>query len=459
MLWHDATTPVLVYAYAPYQANANLENLNFSVNTDQSTNGSLSSDFVRYVCSNTEEAPSSILSNGAIPVQFSHCLEQCIVNLSFADELGTQTPTVSSVQMLNVKTSCSYNVITGSCASSSLSNPQNVVMYPDVASSKYSVIVPTQDFEPNVRLFKITLSDGREFLYVPSAKVSLPTPGSCYTFNLRIGKDKVSLSSDITVTEWNENAGIFISSGDASELIDVTNHKIVSLQAGSITAADVQKVAPSGTRVLYIEGPINAADLKTIADNTNSLLVNLFDAKLDNSDGKFTNLDLTGHSTLFYTIDASYATSALALSWKLDDNNSQLQYLGKKITLTLNYPYPNSTIKATKDFFVGIFGIYLQELPYSVLFRTDDTAIAFDKVSANKLEHENLVGFNTDFDDMIKYNLKNKKISLPDGLYWYDDGSQMEWKSTYTTPVHIEKANVTTTTAKAIYHTNFHLYN
>ncbi|MFI3331267.1 MAG: fimbrillin family protein [Rikenellaceae bacterium] len=208
VLWRNSTDAVKIYAFASLIGNVATEytynNYSGIVDINQSSLASFtSSDFVTYI--NESYTPTS--TKLAIP--FEHKLSKFNIALSYGDQFGETTPTVTSVKV-NAVNKFTYTIISGVETVAATSDAATAITaYANTANTSYSVILPAQSITTG-NLIDIVI-DGDTF--------SLPA-GSGYSFvsnyeyniKVRVGKD-VTVVEDITVGGW--STGSDFSDGDA----------------------------------------------------------------------------------------------------------------------------------------------------------------------------------------------------------------------------------------------------
>ena len=99
MLWQNATQPVDIMAYAPFDSNGNTETMikvqkyPVSVGTQQMA-GTYESDFLVY--KKTGFVPEKDLTNGAVDITFTHALSLLNINIEFGTEFNNTTSLTSN---------------------------------------------------------------------------------------------------------------------------------------------------------------------------------------------------------------------------------------------------------------------------------------------------------------------------------------------------------------------------
>lgn len=210
MLWKDATTPVKLFAYAPYQNNSqNLTQVPFSVSTTQDKDGILNSDLVGFAQNNFQ--PTRHLdTDGKVALAMMHKLAKLNVRLTYGNQWGDTPPQVMAVSINGTRISGTYNATTATFigvdtqpAAQAISMYANhVAALEDApAYTQYEAIILPQEVDLGTALVQIELADNTRYVYTPTANHNFIS-GTETAINLRIGKDNVELADNITVTPW-----------------------------------------------------------------------------------------------------------------------------------------------------------------------------------------------------------------------------------------------------------------
>ena len=131
-------------------------------------------------------------SSTPVALAFSHTMARLDVNLTFRNQWET-TPTVSAVTATSKKTATvdlltAAVTATGDAAKVALAKKDNAAWS--------GLQVP----QTGLRTLTITI-DGQDYVYTHSADI--PLKGGQYTtVNLTVGRDQISLSSEITIDDW-----------------------------------------------------------------------------------------------------------------------------------------------------------------------------------------------------------------------------------------------------------------
>lgn len=310
MLWKDATTAAKIYAYAPYQSTTDgIENIPFTVAIDQ-TAGTIGSDLLGFKNDEPFVPGSSLTTLNAIPIVFDHQLTQMKVVLNYGNEFGTEpTDENVTVELLNVKPAVTYNAKTKAVTAVS-GETTNITLHRD-GNKTFTAIIPGQTFAQNANMVEVTITGttARTFYYTPSAAQSF-TNGRTNTLNLRVGKDKLTLSG-INVSGWDDNSGDGheIAGGEAITLtVDATTHTVTLVEAGTLTTEIIAEAIGTATSedniTLKIAGPMNKNDIAAIESyayvaQNEELRHPLFALDLSGATG-LTSLNPDGNRGAFY---------------------------------------------------------------------------------------------------------------------------------------------------------------
>ena len=202
MLWEGANKVVDIYAYAPYVdlgESGVITAVPFSVAADQ-TGGTVSSDLVGFTQTNFN--PYNQLNvKQAVDITFDHILSKLTLTLSFGDQFDGENVTVSSVKLVGTNTAVSYHA-----KDKTVTAATPVVVAPismqSLGSNQYTAILAPQIVAAGAAMIDVTLSNGSTYRYTAAAGGHTFARGTAYTMNLKIGKDKITIDGNVTVSEW-----------------------------------------------------------------------------------------------------------------------------------------------------------------------------------------------------------------------------------------------------------------
>lgn len=137
--------------------------------------------------------------DGAVKLGFRHAMAKLNVNLSFRNQFGG-TPEVGAVT-LSAKKTASVNYLTQTV--SATGEASSVSLPAATANVSYSgLMVPQKD----VRKITVTIG-GKDYIYEAREDIPLAS-GQVTAVNLTVGRDKLELASDITISDWVDDAAL-----------------------------------------------------------------------------------------------------------------------------------------------------------------------------------------------------------------------------------------------------------
>ena len=208
MLWKSATDAVDVYAYAPYQGSpSNLTSLPFAITPDQ-TAGTGLADLVYEAISGFVPA-TGLDASQSLAIDFNHALVKLTVNLSFGDEFDGNGQTVKNVKLNQTASSVTINLNTGDVALAANAQPQDIFMHATDDANKYeAVFYPSDGQQIGAKMIDVTMSDDKVYQFVvPAAGIDFKA-GKAYEMNLKVGKDKMTLSNSLSIKAWETATGL-----------------------------------------------------------------------------------------------------------------------------------------------------------------------------------------------------------------------------------------------------------
>lgn len=233
MLWKDATTQVTLFAYAPYQANVeDLSRMQFSVSTQQDIDGMLNSDLVGYAKSGFTPA-TDLDAEGKVVLPMMHKLAKLNVRLTYGNQWGSTPPEVVAVSINGTHATGTYNATTATfSAANAQPDAEAISMYVNhvpalgeaPAYTQYEAIIIPQEVPLGTALVQIVLADASRYAYTLTANHNFIS-GTETAINLRVGKDRVELVDNITVTPWLDATDD--KAGDSEEVIAFPDRNFV----------------------------------------------------------------------------------------------------------------------------------------------------------------------------------------------------------------------------------------
>lgn len=208
MQWRDATTPVSVYAYAPYEGGT-LEAggvLKFKVSNVQNYDGYLTSDLVTWT--DAAFTPGTNLSQQALPIRFEHRMARIDIEYILGGDYSVLNSEVGSTnaQLLEASPEVTYDMKDGSL---SAGGDKVGIVGAKNGPLGTTFIIPPQTFPKDSKRMEIEITHKNSALvslsYTPLADLVFES-GIRYTLHLRVGKEKVTLA-EITASPWDDNGG------------------------------------------------------------------------------------------------------------------------------------------------------------------------------------------------------------------------------------------------------------
>ena len=222
MLWQNASQPVDIIAYAPYQSISRYEKMSNATNYPvyvkvQQEADTYESDFLVY--KKKGFVPGTDLTNGAVDITFTHALSLLNINIEFGNEFSKTTPLTSN-PINNITVGGSVNLGYADFTADAISVTVDATSAPVLivpvlgdfnaaanneahATVSYSAILIPQTIAEGFRVeFEI---DGKNYVWTASESVTLES-GKKHQLNLIVGKDVVK-SGYISASPWTEETG------------------------------------------------------------------------------------------------------------------------------------------------------------------------------------------------------------------------------------------------------------
>ena len=222
MLWQNASQPVDIIAYAPYQSISRYEKMSNATNYPvyvkvQQEADTYESDFLVY--KKKGFVPGKDLTNGAVDITFTHALSLLNINIEFGNEFSKTTPLTSNpIKNINIGGSVDRGYadftkdvisVTADAASVPVLITPVIGIFNAAANNdahatvNYSAILIPQTIAQGFRVeFEI---DGKIYGWTASESVTLES-GKKHQLNLIVGKDVVK-SGYISASPWTEGTG------------------------------------------------------------------------------------------------------------------------------------------------------------------------------------------------------------------------------------------------------------
>lgn len=132
-------------------------------------------------------------TQGNVPLAFDHVMSKLVVKLTFRNQFGDSTPTVSDVTS-EIKTGATVNYLTKTVTPLA-TDTDNVSLHPISANTSYSIIAAPQ----TLNKIYITIAD-KIYTYNNKAGFTLES-GKQRIVELIVGHDIVELA-DVTINDW-----------------------------------------------------------------------------------------------------------------------------------------------------------------------------------------------------------------------------------------------------------------
>ena len=222
MLWQNASQPVDIIAYAPYQSISRYEKMSNATNYPvyvkvQQEADTYESDFLVY--KKKGFVPGKDLTNGAVDITFTHALSLLNINIEFGNEFSKTTPLTSNpIKNINIGGSVDRGYadftkdvisVTADAASVPVLITPVIGIFNAAANNdahatvNYSAILIPQTIAQGFRVeFEM---DGKIYVWTASESVTLES-GKKHQLNLIVGKDVVK-SGYISASPWTEGTG------------------------------------------------------------------------------------------------------------------------------------------------------------------------------------------------------------------------------------------------------------
>jgi hypothetical protein len=196
MLWQDTNTPHYFLGVYPSRQISNFTADSFSLSSSNTAANDL------LVALNTKGITAT---QNPVQLTFNHVMAKLVVNLSYRNQWGDTTPTVSSV-VANAANSATINYLAASPVTAS-ATLADITLATSTANEQYtSVMIPQSTFQV------ITVNiDGKQYTYDNGKAISLAS-GKITTVNLIVGRDTITAKS-VTINDWQD--GETINGGEA----------------------------------------------------------------------------------------------------------------------------------------------------------------------------------------------------------------------------------------------------
>ncbi len=213
-LWQNATQPITVWAYSPYNVAWTdiTASYDVEVKTSQNVEADLKASDLLWASAEVDPAAATQTgsiryNNGALDITLEHILSKLTVNVRFGDEFPNMMLAKDGLSIEGLNTKGKFSPANAN--TNSLSNIAAIT----ACKSQTAANGYDETFEtillPQGGAFgvKIALYGGRTFQWKHNGDFTFAS-GRSYTLNLVVGKDKVELADGgISVEDWNRGQG------------------------------------------------------------------------------------------------------------------------------------------------------------------------------------------------------------------------------------------------------------
>ena len=213
VLWKNAETEAVVYAFAPYYQGFNSvsRSVYWSIPSDQSA-GLDGADFLWY----SDMVTPNSLKDGKLDVELKHALLKLTVNLTFGNEFGDTAPEIKEVWLNGTMASvcCSLDYDQRGLLNPPASEPMDIKMHKAGEKCYEAIFYPSTGQKARGDMLTVILANGRDYHLKLSADLALEKDsrnedyylgGYAYSMNAQVGKDKIELA-DISIDSWKTGA-------------------------------------------------------------------------------------------------------------------------------------------------------------------------------------------------------------------------------------------------------------
>lgn len=219
MLWKNSITPVNIYAYSPFRAGEGYAPaVIFRIPSDQ-TEGIENADFV-YGCIPGFIPENDLDEAGAVNITLRHCLVKLTLNISKNNEFDGTDVTVKGVKLRQTADAVKCNIseinVESAVTANTGAQAMDIAMHNVHGDSVFEAIFfPYLGQKPGAKMITVDMSNGRSYSYtVPTEGISFES-GCAYEMNLKVGKDKLTLSG-VSISGWGSEERN-ITGGDAED--------------------------------------------------------------------------------------------------------------------------------------------------------------------------------------------------------------------------------------------------
>lgn len=185
------------------------------VQANQSGDGYHQSDFLYAPATGIVFNPSAETANN---LPFYHQTAKVVINIKNA-EAATTADAITSVSIVNMNTSGSYSIPSGSTTDSWSSHTNKTSITPkDITASNgdilktYAALVIPQDMQGN-KFISVTLSDGNTYYYTPKDNEANLLSGKQYTYDITVKYGSLEVST-VTSPQWTQGGDVTVNGSE-----------------------------------------------------------------------------------------------------------------------------------------------------------------------------------------------------------------------------------------------------
>ncbi len=199
-LWQNGRQEVTVSAWAPYLEGDITSPYPFCVAADQTTiEAREASDFLwakELVDPDGDQTDKHITCSeeGILHIGLQHTMSKLVVRCTLGNELGDAT--IQNVAIKNMENACLLDLEAGTTQTPTTSVKKDIFAHKE-ANTTYAALFPPQQTPFAIM---VEMSDGRTFIHENAAFDF--QAGWAYTISLNIGKEKVEINGEVTLSDW-----------------------------------------------------------------------------------------------------------------------------------------------------------------------------------------------------------------------------------------------------------------
>ena len=213
VLWKNAETEAVVYAFAPYSQGFNsiARSVYCDIPSDQSA-GLEGADYLWY----SDKVTPKNLKDGKLDVELKHALLKLTVNLTFGNEFGDTAPEIKEVWLNGTMASvcCYLDYDQRGLLNPPASEPLDIKMHKAGDNCYEAIFYPSTGQKSGGKMLTVILANGRDYHLKLSVDLALEKDsrnknyylgGYAYSMNAQVGKHKIELGN-ISIASWQTGA-------------------------------------------------------------------------------------------------------------------------------------------------------------------------------------------------------------------------------------------------------------